>query len=184
MGGDERASARPRWLRVLRKEVLFPALVAILSGVVVLLVQYGVFEQSPAVGPKPGAPPVGWNTIGFADKVGAHSSGKIGVLDDGQVYLLGTIKDTRADGRVPALRIEVAHTRGPVWTSPPYPARGGNGATQAIGWQTLPYGARGMLLGTDVARVRVSDCLLVPVPDGDLQLAPEGCGGYNAIYQK
>jgi hypothetical protein len=167
-------------LGILRKEVVLPALVAVLSGVVVLVIEYGVFAQPP----KAGDPPAAWETNGFASKVGAHSWGKIGVLDGGQVYLLGMIKDTKPDNRSAALRIEVTYKDKPPWTSRPYPVRGGNGHTQTIGWQALPEGAPAMLLGDDVTQVRVSDCLMVKAPNDDLRIAPEGCADHIRIYPK
>lgn len=107
---------------------------------------------------------------------------ELGVLDNGQMYLLGTIKGTKADNRSAALRIEVTYKDKPPRTSPPYPTRGGYGHTRTIGWQTLPDPAPAMLLGDDVTQVRVSDCLMVKGLNADLRLAPEGCGDSIRIY--
>lgn len=53
----------------------------------------------------------------------------------------------------------------------------------AIGSAPLPTGETGELLGKDVTRVRVSDCLVTQTSDHELVPKTDGCGRYKVIYQ-
>lgn len=53
----------------------------------------------------------------------------------------------------------------------------------AIGSAPLPAGETGELLGKDVTRVRVSDCLVTQTSDHKLVPKADECGRYKVIYQ-
>ena len=53
----------------------------------------------------------------------------------------------------------------------------------AVGSAPLATGETGELLGKDVTRVRVSDCLVTQTSDHELVPKADGCGQYKVIYQ-
>lgn len=176
---ERRPRARSRWFAVLRKELVFPVLAAVLAGLVVLLVEYGPIRGLFGVS-NPVGPPQEWNTHGVAEVVGVQSWGSVGALDDGRVYLTGVVEDTLKDGRGAGLRIEVTHAHGAPWTNL-YPNTSGFKSKMTVGSLALPMGGTGELFD-DVVRVRVADCLLVR--DGNRVVPePNGCGHYEDIYQ-
>lgn len=86
--GARSRSSRPgaRWLAIARKELVFPALAAVLAGIVVLAVEYGPVQDlfAPSA---PAGSPRDWDTHGVAEVTVVQSWGSVGALSDGRVYL-------------------------------------------------------------------------------------------------
>ena len=178
MGNDER---RSRWLAVLRKELLFPVLAAVIAGVIVLGFEYGSLRSLlGASGQVSQSQP--WDTEGVAEFRGAQSGGKLVVLDDGQVYLTGTVSDTVDDRSAVALQVEITRGSGGPENRLFVNNRGAK-QTVPIGSVPVPANGTGEPLGGGVTRVRVHECLAMPNHDGRYAPKPNECGNYKVIYQ-
>lgn len=180
-GGENRTPrTRSRWLRALREELVFPVVAAVVAGAVVLVLEDRVIRPD---SPRPVGPPHEWNTRSAAETAGVRSWGSVGELDDGRLYLTGTVEDSEPDHAPVGLQVEAVRDRNPPDVRT-YPNTRGPGERVPVGSATLPAGGTGELFDRSVGRLLVQDCLLVEKPDHRYEPKPGGCGQHAVIYER
>lgn len=156
-GGGPQPPRRGRW-KAFAKYWAGPFAVAVVAGIILLAVEYDVFNPEP---PVPDMAPElhdgHWQTNGGSgDVAGAYAEGDVWRQSDGGVFVTGMLKDTRGDGDSAVLEVEAVYGDGPR-KSPDALNSLGKGNVVPVGVPTEPN-AHGYLFPDGVEKVQVREC--------------------------